>query len=154
MSMRRSPLSALIVAAAVAAVIVVAIATSGAAGRQASRHGPAEQVGAHAAGATGAVGPGVAVAATNRLAVSLLPRLGARGNVVFSPYSIEAALAMVDQGAAGTTAKEIGQVLGVTGQTQLAGSNAQLGDDLAAAVAPPADADATRTAELDVANSL
>ena len=51
-----------------------------------------------------ATGADPAIRATNTLALSLLARLGPPdGNTVFSPYSVETALAMVDQGAAGAT---------------------------------------------------
>jgi serpin B len=99
-------------------------------------------------------GPDTAVNATSRLAVALLPRLGGTGNVVFSPYSIEAALAMVDQGAAGQTAMQIGQVLGASDPAELAASNEQLGSGFAAAVRPPAGTSSAQTAQLDVANGL
>ena len=62
------------------------------------------------AASTAPVAP--AVDATNRLAVTLLPRLGGGGDTVFSPYSIATALAMIDQGAAAATATQIGRVLG------------------------------------------
>jgi serpin B len=74
---------------------------------------------AHAATSTTA-SSAPAVAATNRLALSLLPRVGGSGNAVFSPYSIEAALAMVDQGAAGQTAAQIDKVLGASSPAALA----------------------------------
>jgi serpin B len=99
-------------------------------------------------------GLGTAVNATSRLAVALLRRLGGTGNVVFSPYSIEAALAMVDQGAAGQTATQIGQVLGVNDPAQLGAANERLGADFAADVKPSAGTTSARTAQLDVANSL
>jgi serpin B len=57
----------------------------------------------------------VAVHAGEGLAIGLLQRLGEDdGNVVFSPYSIETALSMVDSGAAGSTAAEIDHVLHTT----------------------------------------
>ena len=78
-----------------------------------------------------------AAAATERLALALLPKLGGTGNVVVSPLSVETALAMVDQGAAGTTAAQIDRVLGATGPAALAAANAALAVDLAAAAARP-----------------
>lgn len=74
-----------------------------------------------------------AVAATARLTASLLPVLGGDGNVVFSPYSIETALAMVDQGAVGPTATQIGDVLGDPDATSLGLSNETLAGELSAA---------------------
>ena len=53
-----------------------------------------------------------AVAANNAFALAMMrPLARGGGNVVFSPYSIETALAMVDAGAAGSTATEIDHVL-------------------------------------------
>ncbi|HWC85303.1 MAG TPA: serpin family protein [Solirubrobacteraceae bacterium] len=50
--------------------------------------------------------------AGEELALALLRRLGqAGGNVVFSPYGIESAIAMLSQGARGATAAEIARVL-------------------------------------------
>ena len=144
--MARSLRIVMAAAAVLLAVAVAAAATSG--------HPPAHRVTPRAAAAAPATGPGAAVAATGRLTVALLSRLGGAGNVVFSPYSIEAALAMVDQGAAGTTAAQIDHVLGVTGAAGLAASNAQLSSALALDVKPPAGASAAQTAQLDVANGL
>lgn len=53
-----------------------------------------------------------AARSTNRLAVAIMDRLGGSGNLIFSPYSIDRALAMVDQGAAGQTAAQMERVLG------------------------------------------
>jgi serpin B len=71
-------------------------------------------------------GAGAAVAATDRLALALLPKLGDGANLVLSPYSVQTALAMVDQGAAGQTAIQIGQLLGNTDAATLATSNRAL----------------------------
>jgi serpin B len=63
------------------------------------------------AGATGA--PTAAAAdAENAFALSLLGQLGGSGNVVYSPYSVDTALTMVDAGATGPTATQINHVLG------------------------------------------
>jgi serpin B len=78
-----------------------------------------------------------AVDATNALGLRLLPRLGGNGNVVFSPYSIQAALAMLDQGASGSTATEIDHVLGGQSAAALAGANGALATRLQEAVDPP-----------------
>jgi serpin B len=54
----------------------------------------------------------LAAQAINGLGLELLPRLGAAGvNTVFSPYSLQAALAMVFAGAEGGTRSEMAQVL-------------------------------------------
>ncbi|MGO9753017.1 MAG: serpin family protein [Solirubrobacteraceae bacterium] len=74
------------------------------------------------------------MAATNRLALALLKALGDGGNVVLSPYSVQTALAMIDQGAAGQTALQIGQVLGESDPATLAASNRALIVSLARAV--------------------
>jgi serpin B len=79
------------------------------------------------------VGPGPAVDATNRLALSLLPDLNPGANAVFSPYSIETALAMVDQGAGPVSAAGARRVLGA-GPSRLAWSNAALSALLTAAI--------------------
>jgi len=68
-----------------------------------------------------------AVRAGDAFAISLLQRLGqGGGNVVFSPYSIETALSMVDAGAAGSTATEIDHVLHTTRPTAVAAGLAAL----------------------------
>ncbi len=78
-----------------------------------------------------------AVTATNALGLKLLPRLGGNGNVVFSPYSIQTALAMLDQGAAGSTATQIDNVLGGQNAAGLAAADGALGTSLGDAVSPP-----------------
>jgi serine protease inhibitor len=99
-------------------------------------------------------GPTAAVSATDRLALGLLTRLGGGGNAVFSPYSIEAALAMVDQGARGATASQIGHVLGGGAAGPLGAANRALAAALAAdTAASAADSRASR-ATLLVANGL
>jgi serpin B len=100
-------------------------------------------------------GSRAAADSTNRLATALLQSLGSGGgNLVFSPYSIQAALAMAYQGAAGTTATEIGRVLDAPGAAALAASNAALARELAASIAPPPGARASDAAQLNVANGL
>jgi serpin B len=95
-------------------------------------------------------GARVATSATNGLGLRLLPRLGGAGNVVLSPYSIATALAMVDQGAQGSTAREIGKVLGGASAGGLATSVAALGSSLRAAVTEHGSPGPT----LDTANNL
>jgi serpin B len=53
-----------------------------------------------------------AATAEDAFALSLLHYLGTSGNVVYSPYSVDAALAMADAGAVGPTATQIARVLG------------------------------------------
>jgi serpin B len=89
--------------------------------------------------------PAAAVTATDQLALALLPRLGGSGNATFSPYSIEAALAMVDQGAAGTTETQIDHVLAAKDPAELAAANHALRTALIKAAG---------SAQLDTANSL
>ncbi len=70
---------------------------------------------------------------TNQLALELLRRLDGGANVVISPYSIQAALAMVDQGAAGATAQQIDRVLDTPDAAGLAAANGTLRSRLVAA---------------------
>ncbi|HEV3055154.1 MAG TPA: serpin family protein, partial [Solirubrobacteraceae bacterium] len=96
-----------------------------------------------------------AVDATNRLAVTLLPRLGGGGDTVFSPYSIATALAMIDQGAAASTATQIGRVLGSGNATALAASERRLSSALAASVRDGSPGtSAGELARLQIANGL
>jgi serpin B len=84
------------------ATIVAALAGCGAAAATKSTPRPAGDAGKIP----------TAVRSNQALALALLGRLGqGSGNVVFSPYSIESALSMVDAGAAGSTASEIDHVL-------------------------------------------
>jgi serpin B len=73
------------------------------------------------AGTTGA--PTAAADAENAFALSLLGQLGGSGNVVYSPYSVDTALTMVNAGAAGPTATQINHVLGAPSRAA-ASSNA------------------------------
>jgi serpin B len=98
--------------------------------------------------------PAPAVTATNALGLKLLPRLGGGGNVVFSPYSIQTALAMLDQGAAGTTAAQIDKLLGGQSAPALAAANEALTAGLTDAVLPPHGAPAADTARLLTADAL
>jgi serpin B len=90
-----------------------------------------------------------AAASDQRLALALLDRLGqGAGNVVFSPYSIESALAMVDSGAAGSTAAQIDHVLHVTSPAAVAKGLAALGARLSAGSTAP------KSPSLHIANAL
>ena len=75
------------------------------------------------------------------LALALLGRLGGSGNLVFSPYSVDRALAMVDQGAARATAAQIDRVLAASG-ANLASSHRALRTGLAADAPQMKSADA------------
>jgi len=86
-------------------------------------------------------GAGAAVRSTNQLALALLGRLGGSGNLVFSPYSVDRALAMVDQGAARATAAQIDRVLAASG-ANLASSHRALRTGLAADAPQMKSADA------------
>jgi serpin B len=136
-----------------AAALLTAVVAAAVAGTGSARSAPAKP-------ATVPLGPGPeipvapAVNATNSLALKLLGRLGGDGNLVFSPYSIEAALAMVDQGAAGSTAAEIRHVLGGSGGVFLGESNRALSDSLSASVTPPQGGSAKDAAQLLVGNGL
>ena len=61
-----------------------------------------------------------ASAATVALGLNMLPSLGDGGNVVFSPDSIETALAMVGTGAAGATATQMASALGLSSPSNFA----------------------------------
>jgi serine protease inhibitor len=74
----------------------------------------------------------VAAASTVKLALELLPRVSGSGNAVISPYSVQEALAMVDQGARGQTAAQIEKVLGVPSAGELAASDRAMLGHLAA----------------------
>jgi serpin B len=95
-----------------------------------------------------------AVQATNKLALELLTRLGAGGNLVFSPYSIQTALAMVDQGAAGSTATQLGNVLGTQNSAALAAAEAKLAADLQGSTIVPTNTPAADVPHVLVANGL
>ncbi|MDQ6805462.1 MAG: serpin family protein [Actinomycetota bacterium] len=90
-----------------------------------------------------------AVRSDQELALALLGRLGqAGGNLVFAPYSIQSALAMVDAGAAGSTATEIDRVLHTTRPATLAAGLAAVDARLNAA------STGLKAPRLQVANSL
>jgi serpin B len=67
---------------------------------------------AGAAGSTARPAASAAADAENGFALALLTHLGGDGNVIYSPYSIATALAMVDAGAQGSTAAQIDRLLG------------------------------------------
>ncbi len=99
--------------------------------------------------------PHAAVVAANGLAVDLLQRLGKPDeNTVFSPYSVQAALAMVDAGAAGETASQMNKVLRASSAAALDASNATLANDLQGATHASGGADAKHGVNLSIANSL
>jgi serpin B len=138
----------LIVAAALlaAAVALLAAAVAHSAG---PRKLPATGSARAATGSTSA-----AVTATNALGLELLPRLGGSGNVVFSPYSIQTALAMLDQGAARGTAAQIDKLLGGQSASELAAANGALATGLRDAVTAPPHAPAADQARLLTADAL
>lgn len=90
-----------------------------------------------------------AVSSGDGLALALLRRLGqSAGNVVFSPYSIETALSMVDAGARGSTATEIGHVLHSARPASVAAGVAAIDARLTLA------SSAANAPRLDLANGL
>ncbi len=96
-----------------------------------------------------------AVVAGNGLAVDMLQRLGQPDeNTVFSPYSVQAALAMVDAGASGETASQMNKVLRASSAAALDASNATLANDLQGATHAAGGADAKHGVNLSIANSL
>jgi serpin B len=106
------------------------IAVAGSRAGAAATLSPVEPVAARTftpAPRSGAAGTGPAVAATNRLALALLAHLDTSANTIVSPLSIETALAMVDQGASGTTAAQLDTLLGhAASPAILAASNGRL----------------------------
>lgn len=98
--------------------------------------------------------PATASASTNQLALDLLTRLGGSGNVVFSPYSVQSALAMTDQGAAGQTEAQIEHVLHAASKAELSSDARALRSALARAVRAPRRTPAGDVARLEIANSL
>src|ERR1700756_248886 len=103
--------------------LVLALALAGCASSASGGTTPGTAHKPRSLGSGPVLAPAPAIAATASLTVKLLPRLGGSGTAVFSPYSIETALAMVDQGAAGTTATQIRHVLGGASAAALASSN-------------------------------
>jgi serpin B len=102
------------------------------------------------------VGAAAAVRSTNALAIDLLRKLGGpNDNSVFSPYSIQAALAMVDAGARGETAAQIGRVLHAGGASGgLDTSNSALTDQLSRATSSPQNVPAKDAATLNLAGGM
>ncbi len=94
----------------------------------------------------------LAAASTQKLGLALLTDAAGSGNAVISPFSVEEALAMVDQGAAGVTARQIGTVLGAPDAQALAASTRALLAYLATVSSTAGDG--TRTPLLTNANSL
>jgi serpin B len=131
--------------------LAITLAACGTAGAGYSTR-PAHHTSRSPAGAAGAT---VAVRSTNALGLDLLRALGDPGkNIVLSPYSIQAGLAMADAGAAGDTAKQINAVLHARDAATLGASNAVLGRRLAAAVRAPRGTPRGDAARLDIANGL
>jgi serpin B len=91
----------------------------------------------------------------NQLALDLLNRLGAGGNFVLSPYSIETALAMAHAGASTQTEAQIARVLHATGGPAALQSGLRaLAAQLATATRPPRGTPPGDAAQLNVANGL
>jgi serpin B len=97
-----------------------------------------------------------AVAALGSLTGQLLGRLGQPpGNLVFSPYSVQVALAMTACGARGRTAQEMLRVLGVGGVDQLGGGLAALSRHLGGLAGEKQRADGSSARlTVDTANGL
>ncbi|MDQ6777863.1 MAG: serpin family protein, partial [Actinomycetota bacterium] len=121
---------------------------AGCGGAAATKPAPRSPAGASAgSGYAGAIP--AAVRSDEGLALALLGHLGqGAGSVVFSPYSIESALSMVDAGAAGSTATEIDHVLHTSRPATVAAGLATIDRRLTAASAAP------KAPRLDVANTL
>lgn len=150
--MRRRLTSARLIAFAVALAVALVACGSGAASRT-TQSTTSSSV--QTSTATSRVSARAAVASTNVLAFDLLRALGGPSrNVVFSPYSIQAALAMANVGAAGRTAAQMNRVLASAGATALAASNGSLSARLTAAVPRPSGVPAADLPQLNVANGL
>jgi serpin B len=103
-----------------AAVLVVLALASAACGSTSARAGAVETRSKVPRASAGSATTAVAVAGTDALAAALYRRLATGdGNVVFSPYSIELALAMARNGARGTTRAQMDHVLGAPTGTAL-----------------------------------
>jgi serpin B len=97
----------------------------------------------------------VAVTATDTLAASLYRRLASTpGNLVFSPYSIELALAMTRTGARGATRTQMDRVLGAPGGAALDQSFNALDQTLATRSGRQTSPERTGQVSLSVANQL
>jgi serpin B len=108
--------------------------------------------GVASAGAGAAGAPSAAAAdAENAFALSLLGQLGGSGNVVYSPYSVDTALTMVDAGAAGPTAAQISHVLGAASNAEATSNAAALRGVVQGAAAGAGTANAPT---LELANAL
>jgi serpin B len=134
-------------AAAVAALLAALIGCGAfvAAGHAAGSD-PVASVASRSAGTTiagvAAIRPAAAqaaAAATQKLGLALLSDEAAAGNAVISPFSVEEALAMVDQGATGVTAAQLGTVLGISDPGALAASTRALLAQLATVTATSGD---------------
>jgi serpin B len=118
------------IAAAAALVLAVAVASGSSA-------------------ATASPSASAAANAENGFALALLPRLAGKGNVVFSPYSIDAALTMAAAGARGATAAQLDRVLGASDTSAAVADAGALRRAMTAAVGSGQGAPT-----LDVANAL
>jgi serpin B len=126
--------------AALATVVAVLAGCGGAAATKPAPGSPGQA----STGGTGAIP--TAVRSDEGLAFALLGHLGqGSGNVVFSPYSIESALSMVDAGAAGSTASEIDHVLHTDRPKTVAAGLAAIDARLTGSAKAP---------RLEIANSL
>jgi serpin B len=91
-----------------------------------------------------------AAQAENAFALSLLNRLGGTTNLVFSPYSVDTALTMVDAGAGGSTAAQIDRVLHAPSSASATADAGALRDAITAAL----NAGAANAPTLETANAL
>jgi serpin B len=158
-----------VAALTLALIAIAAYAAASTAGDSSRRVAGAAAGGASAASAASAAPPttprptpgtptpGTAsiVHSGNQLALDLLRRLGAGGNVVFSPYSIETALAMAHAGAGGETEAQIARVLHAAGgRKALLGGLKALASRLADATRRKPRTPAADAVELRLANGL
>jgi serpin B len=73
--------------------------------------------------------PGTPAAAVTAFGVDLMPHIGGRGNLVFSPFSVATVLAMAGTGASGNTATQIDHVLHVGSPAKIGTLSATLAGD-------------------------
>jgi serpin B len=103
-----------------AAVLTALALVAGACGSANSHPGAVETRANLPRASAHGVSTGTAAAATDALAVALYRKLdGGGGNLVFSPYSIELAMAMARVGAKGDTRMQMDEVLGAPSGTAL-----------------------------------
>ena len=138
-----------------AVVVALALVAAACGSRGGTRHAALETRSNLPRSAAAGVDTRVAVTATDDLAAALYRRLAhGDGNVVFSPYSIELALAMTRNGARGGTRTEMDRVLGAPAGTTLDASLNALDQALASRAGTFPFGDRQETVSLHVADRI